>query len=91
MAENTHHLGITEQIVSSLKRLDLTKEENMFFVGSEHCDQIWRNFATQTVLKVFVHFLSDCLIFGKILNLLWQIFNTYGQIFIDLNGPKLKK
>ena len=30
------------------------------------------------------------LLFGKILNLLWQILYTFGQIFIDVNGQMLK-
>ena len=36
----------------------------------------------------FGHFLSNYLIFGKIVNLRWKIF---GQIFIVLNGQILKK
>ena len=42
------------------------------------------------LLKDFGLFLSNYLVFGKIVNLLWQIFHTYGQIFIVLNGQILK-
>ena len=43
------------------------------------------------ISKSFGHFLSNYLVFGKIVNLLWQIFYTFGQIFIVLNGQILKK
>ena len=56
-------------------------------VVSNQCDQIWRNFATYAKFKkVFGHFLSHYLIFGEIVNLLWQIFYYFGQILIVLNG-----
>ena len=31
------------------------------------------------------------LVFGKILNLLWQIAYAIGQMFININGQTLKK
>ena len=42
-------------------------------------------------INFFGHFLSNYLVFGKIVNLLWQIFYTFGQIFIVLNGQIFKK
>ena len=46
------------------------------------CDQIWRNFATLAKLyKSLAYFL-----FGKMLNLLWQICDIIGLIFIVANG-----
>ena len=30
------------------------------------------------------------LLFGKILDLLWQIMNVIGQIFVDVNGQMLQ-
>ena len=32
------------------------------------------------ILKVFGHFLNKYLLFGKIVNLLWQIFYAFGKI-----------
>ena len=32
------------------------------------------------ILKVFGHFLSNYLVFGKIVILLWQIFDAFGKI-----------
>ena len=37
---------------------------------------------------VFGHFNKLYLVFGNILNLLWQMFNAIGQIFIVVNGQK---
>ena len=55
------------------------------------CDQILRYFATQaTFYKAFGHFLSNYLVFGKIVNLLWQIFYSFGQFFIVQYGQILK-
>ena len=48
------------------------------------CDQIWQK------LKVFGYFWKGYLLFGKILNLLWQIFHANGLIYIVLNGQILK-
>ena len=42
------------------------------------------------ILESFGHFLSNYLVFGKIVNLLWQLFYTFGQIFIVQNGQILK-
>ena len=39
--------------------------------------------------EFFGIFLIDYSVFGKIVNLFWQIFNTFGQIFIVLNGQIL--
>ena len=50
------------------------------------CDQIFM----QNFKKVFGLFFSNYLVFIKILNLLWQIFHTFGQIFFALNGQILK-
>ena len=41
-------------------------------------------------LKVFGHFKKLYLVFGNLLNLLWQIFYATGQIFIVVNGQKMK-
>ena len=43
-----------------------------------------------TFFKDFGLLLSNYLVFGKIVNLLRQIFHTFGQIFIVLNGQLLK-
>ena len=42
------------------------------------------------ILESFGHFLSNYLVFGKIVNLLQQIFYTFGQIFIVLYDQILK-
>ena len=42
------------------------------------------------ILKGFVLFLTNYLVFVKIVNLLWQIFHTYGQIFFILTNQILK-
>ena len=41
---------------------------------------LWQNF------KSLRHFLRVYLVFGTILNLLWQIFYAIGQIFTVVNG-----
>ena len=40
--------------------------------------------------KIFEVLGAYYLLFGKILNLLWQILHTFGPNFIDVNGQKLK-
>ena len=40
--------------------------------------------------KVFGHFKKLCIVFGKLLNLLWQMFIAIGQIFIVVNCQKTK-
>ena len=56
------------------------------------CDQTWRNFtALAKFKKVFWQLLKLYLLFGKTLNLLWQIFYAIGQIYIPINGKILKK
>ena len=42
------------------------------------------------IFKVLGNFSRAYLLFGKILNLLWQILYTFGQIFIDIHGQMLK-
>ena len=42
------------------------------------------------ILISFWPFLSNFLVFEKIANLLWQIFYSFGQIFIALKGQILK-
>ena len=42
-------------------------------------------------INFFGHFLSNYLVFGKIVNLLWQIFDTFGQNFLVRNGHTLKQ
>ena len=42
------------------------------------------------ILQVFGKFLTVYFLFGKIVNLLWQICYTSGLIFIVANGPILK-
>ena len=44
----------------------------------------WKNF------KVFGHFKKFCIGFGKLLNLLWQMFYAIGQIFIAVNCQRMK-
>ena len=56
----------------------------------DQCDQILRFCHLGMILKVFSLFLSNYLVFGKIVKLLWQILHTFGQIFICLNGQILK-
>ena len=53
------------------------------------CEQIWRNFSTWDSLIFPCLFLSYYLVFGKIVNLLWQIFPSYVQIFSVINGQIL--
>ena len=40
--------------------------------------------------KVFGLFLSNYLVFGQIVNILWQIFNTYWGIFIVVKWPNIE-
>ena len=44
----------------------------------------WQN------LQSLGQFLKVYLLFGKILDKLWQIKNVIGQVFIDVNGQMLK-
>ena len=42
------------------------------------------------IFKVLGNFSTVHLLFGKILNLLWQILYTFGQFFFAVNGQMLK-
>ena len=42
-------------------------------------------------INILGNFLRVYLVFGILLKLIWQILNAIGQIFIDVNGQKLKK
>ena len=54
-------------------------------------DQIWRNFTTLAKsVQIFGKFLMICLLFGKMLIILWQIDDIIGLIFIVANGQILK-
>ena len=54
---------------------------------SKQCDQIWQNFATwQYFSQDLVNFARVCVVFGKMLNLLWQLFYNIGSIFTVVNG-----
>ena len=44
----------------------------------------------QSSHKLLGNFLNVFLLFGKNLGLLWRILNVLGQIFVDVNGQKLK-
>ena len=41
-------------------------------------------------LKVFGNILRGYLVFGIIMSILWQIWSAIGQIFISVNGDRLK-
>ena len=45
---------------------------------------VWQN------INIFGNFLRVYLVFGILLNLLWQTMIAIGQILIDVNGQKLK-
>ena len=49
---------------------------------------IFRHFGK--TLKVLCNFSRIYLLFGKILNLLWQILCTFGQILIEVNDQNLE-
>ena len=58
----------------------------------EQCDQIYINFAIlATFLKVFGRLLRVYLVFGKILSILWQTVDAFGQTFTAVNGQILNK
>ena len=42
------------------------------------------------IFKVLDNFLRVYLLFGKILDRLWQMLHAIGQVFIDINGQMLK-
>ena len=62
-------------------------------MAPSQCDQIWQNFATWAkIKKEFGHILSNYFVIVKIVNLLWQISHTFGQLFIVLpKGPNIEK
>ena len=56
-----------------------------------HCDQIWRYFTTLAkILKAMDNFDRVYFVFGKTLNLLWQLNDAFGQLFMVSNGQILK-
>ena len=55
------------------------------------CDQIWRNFATLAKCRNIGNIFKVHLVLGKVVNPLWHNLNAYGQIFITVNGQKVKK
>ena len=54
---------------------------------TNQCDQIWKIFV---ILNVFGNCLTIYLIFGKMLNFLWNFFNAIWHIFIVNNGQYVK-
>ena len=61
-------------------------------VPKNQSDHIWRIFATKAKFsKVFGHLFNNYLLSGKIVSLLWEIFCTFGQSFILLNGQIFNK
>ena len=55
------------------------------------CDQIWQNFARfGRIFKVLGNFGGNYLLFGKILELLWQVLRNTGRIYVHVNGQMLK-
>ena len=55
-------------------------------------DQIWWKFLHfGKILKVVSYFGSFDLVFGKILNTIWQIFNAFGKIFLVVGGKIFNK
>ena len=74
-------LGHQKMVREKDDRFGVTMRER-----ERECDQIWRNFATLAKLyKSLAYFL-----FGKMLNLLWQICDIIGLIFIVAHGQILK-
>ena len=54
---------------------------------SDQCDQIWQNFTPLSKsLQAYSKFLTVYLLFGKILSLLWQVYDILGLILIVANG-----
>ena len=55
------------------------------------CDQTWQNFATLARFKKKIWtFFGGAFSIWQNLNLLWQILNTFGLIFIVVYGQTLK-
>ena len=60
-------------------------------MSSDQCGRIWRILATLgKYSKVLGNFRLN-LLFGKILDLLWQILYAIGQIFVDVNAKNVEK
>ena len=54
-------------------------------------DQVWRNSAHfGKIFKVLGNFLRVYFLIGKLLEWLWQIFNSIGKVFNAVNGQMLK-
>ena len=56
------------------------------------CDQIWQSYASlaESLQYWAIFFGGGYLLFGKILELLWQILYPIGQISVQVNGQMLK-
>ena len=65
-----------------MRNKDFEKFGAKTILVSIECDQIWRNFAT----KMSGNFMRVCLVFGKNVFLLWQIFYTILKIFKVVNA-----
>ena len=52
------------------------RKVNLFICNQ--CGQMWRNFTTLAKFKSLRHFLRSYLVFGKMLNLLWEICYAFG-------------
>ena len=66
---------------------NLINYDPLFYLSLLQCDQIWRIIAT---LQNLYRFCGVYLLFGKILELLWQILYGIGKFFIHVNGRMLK-